>query len=334
MKVAANAGGLDHFVNFLWPIWRDLPDDLRGEFYARGRAAQRAKDLGIPVLAMAPPRKQLRDMVIMTASQEDARACREAKVILVNHGIGMRYTGEEAHPSYSGGDGRENVVLHLCPSEQDARVCRSTGAQAVAIGPPPYLDEFIGQPKERSEPPVVVVSFHSDVHVVSETRSALHHYKDALIDLARRQDRLPFRLLGHGHPRWGEYMRKFWTRVGVPYEPDWLKVLRQVDCYVVDNSSTLYEISALDRPTVTLSAPWYRRDVHHNFRFWSHIPGVHVKDPECLERGILMALEDRPQERMMRREAVDTVYGENLIDGQATRRAVDAVVDFLETHAA
>lgn len=123
-------------------------------------------------------------------------------------------------------------------------------------------------------------------------------------------------------------MAKFWQRLEVPFARHFDEVLDKADLYVCDNSSTLYEFASTNRPVLVLNAPWYRRNVHHGLRFWDAIPGLPVDSPDNLRRGIEMALTDGPFARDERRKAVRYVYGD-LCDGQATTRAVSAILDLL-----
>lgn len=327
MKLACDSGSLPSFADHLAPIWLALPDEVKDGFYARGRAAARAKELGIEVDGVGQARQK---ELVLVASYEDHRRAGQAKTILLNHGAGQTYTGDPDaadHPSYSGGRDRSRVSLFLCPSERDAEVCRVAGGRAVAVGSP-RLDAHHGLPvKQRSDPPVVAISFHSDVHVCSETRSAFAHYQQAIIDVARDPN-CPFDLLGHGHPRWGEFMAKFWKRIGVPFARHFDEVLEKADLYACDNSSTLYEFASTNRPVLVLNAPWYRRNVEHGLRFWSGIPGVQISRGTDFVQGVEWAMSDDPMVEDARRDGVRAAYGD-LCDGQATRRAVDAIVGLL-----
>lgn len=319
-QVSCYAGSLPHFANHLAPIWKALPPVIKDGFYAQGRAAARADELGICVDGDFPRKKPL----VMVASYEDYRACKDADIILVNHGVGQTYSDGKAHrhPSYSGGVQRERVVLHLCTSQRDADNCSGR----TAICGVPYLDlhHLIGR-KQQTDPPVVAISFHAEIGLVPETRSSFHHYRQAITRLAHQQDTLPFRLLGHAHPRNHFKMRQFWASVGIPYEEDWFEVLERADLYVCDNSSTMYEFASTDRPVLTLNAPWYRREVTHGLRFWDAIPGLQVDEPDALHNAICEALRDSEFHRKKREKAVQIAY-EGYDDGHATERAVEAIV--------
>lgn len=326
MKVDAFAGSLPHFSQHIVPIWLSLPSDIRGTFYAKGRAFLKAKELGVETVIQRPPRQS---PLCMVASYEDYTRTRTSKVILVNHGIGQTYPNGDGigHPSYSGGRDRSRVVLNLCPSQRDADNC---GPNSVAVGVP-YLDPLHRRKKKwtRSDPPVIAVSFHADVHVVPETRWAFPHYQQELIRIAQTGE---LNLLGHAHPRMENYLHKFWRRLRVPFEPDLLKVIEKADILIADNTSALYEFASVGKPVMVLNAPWYRKDIEHGLRFWSHVPGVQLDFPADFVECVDFALSDPPAMQQQRSEAVSFVYS-GLHDGQATERAVAAVMDLVSTHA-
>lgn len=264
------------------------------------------------------------------ASFEDHVAVAPSPTVMVQHGVGQSYFGDPKsarNPSYSGGRGRERVVLFLEPSEYAASATQKTSPDAaIAIVGSPRLDKWHGRSFTPSDPPVVTLSFHCDLHVVPETRWAQPHYNQAIIDLVRSNP--PYEIWGHIHPRFRTWGMKFWGRLGVPFHEDFEDVLEHSSCYVIDNSSTAVEFAATGRPVVFLSAPWYRRGVDHGGRFWDWPKGqVHVEEPEDLADGIKMALTDPPEIRKARTAMIEKAYG-GLIDGQATMRAVGALIDF------
>lgn len=312
-------------MDHLAPIWRALPDEYRGRFYARGRAYAHAHELGIE----ATPSVPRTDSIVVVASYEDYRATGRASVVMVNHGVGQTYTGDARsadNPSYSGGRNRERVVLYLCPSHRDAQVNRRAypGARSIVIGVPKLDPYHPAVPHEGpSDTPVIALSFHADVHVCPETRWAFSHYKDAIVDFVRSTE---YAVIGHAHPRMHAYMRKFWERIKVPFEPDFNKVLDHTSLYVCDNSSTIYEFASTGRPVVVLNAPWYRRNIHHGLRFWSDIPGIQVDEPNQLVPAVEKGLCDSFYWKYVREQVTDRVYGLDLCDGNATQRSVDALI--------
>jgi hypothetical protein len=246
-----------------------------------------------------------------------------------NHGVGQTYfsvNDNAMFSSYSGGKFRDRTVMFIGPSHRDAELSRAAypGTPCYAIGVP-YLDQFVGKPRPKDGP--VVYSAHADIFAVPETRSAFNWIKNAVHDL---QQNTPYKLVGHCHPRVRRKMEPWFRKVGIPYEPDWWKILETASCYIIDNSSSGYEIAALGVPTVWLNPPWYRRDIEHGLRFWSHVPGVEVDDPSELEVATKTALIDGTDLRKKREDAVMAAYsdatGNLLIDGHATERGVEALI--------
>lgn len=315
-------GGLPHFVDHLAPIWHALPSSIRGDFHARGRGAGRAQQLGIPVVTRVPRNAPL----VVVASYEDLRAVRPSPVVLVNHGTGQTYKGDSkvvTHPSYSGGQGREQVKLYLCTSQRDADNC---GPNSVVVGVP-KLDLWHKSVTSVTLParPTVAISFHADIHLCPETRWAFPHFQQAIADLVRSDE---YNFIGHWHPRMEAFLRPFWSRLPVILAPTFDEVLDQADLYICDNSSTLYEFASTGRPVVVLNAPWYRRHVSHGLRFWDAIPGLEVNEPEELYAGVYLALKDPPTFQQKRESAVEIAY-DRLCDGLATERAVKALTELV-----
>lgn len=332
MRLTFNAGCQPHYADYLVPLYINLPEDLRGPFYARGAAATRARELGVPKTASGRVRE--RQSPVVVASHEDYRSVRPAPVVMVNHGYGATYKAQESdtfahrHPSYSGGRDRDRIVLHLCPSERDADLNRTDKAKAVACGPwrlDPFLDgDVLTDPNSK----LIVFTFHADVSIYPETQTAFPYYRQAIIDMASSWKG---RIAAHSHPRSRLQMQPFWKEIGVPYIPHLDEVFARAGVLVCDNSSAQYESAALGIPNVVLNAPFYRRDVHHNARFWSHVPGIQVDQPQWLATAIHCALIDPPTLQQLRRDAVEYVYGSSMLDGKATHRAVSALVELAET---
>jgi hypothetical protein len=133
--------------------------------------------------------------------------------------------------------------------------------------------------------------------------SALGHYRRSLAQLGTT---LP--VIGHSHPRLASTARAVFERAGIEFVPDLADVARRATVYAVDNSSTLWEM-AVARPVIAMNAPWYRRDVSHGLRFWSHIPGADVDDAAALVEAARHLLFDgeTPAEQLRRLDVVRQV---------------------------
>lgn len=196
------------------------------------------------------------------------------------------------------------------------------GVQLAASGPP--IGTVATAPGGGAPLPTVAVTFHSDLAVCPETRSAWRHYDAALPALVADPR---WRVLGHGHPRLWPTISQRWRRLGVDHTPNADDVLGQAHVLVADNTSLMYEAAAVGIPVVVLNAPWYRRHVHHGLRFWSHPPGIQVDHPAELPDAIAMALLDHPVLQAMRAAAVAAAYAH--VDGRASERAAAAILEVL-----
>lgn len=171
--------------------------------------------------------------------------------------------------------------------------------------------------------PVVAVTFHSDLALCPETRSAWRYYDPHLPRLVTDPR---WRVVGHGHPRLWPTIKRRWTELGVDHTPDPDVILTTADVLVADNTSLQMEAAALGIPCVCLNMPAYRRDVEHGGRFWSAVPGIQVDHPSELAEAIACALTDPPAHRAMRERAVAWAYGGALVPG-AAGRAVTAIME-------
>jgi CDP-glycerol:poly(glycerophosphate) glycerophosphotransferase len=301
------------YAEHIAPVWSAL--DERGNFFATRLARPWLESQGIEVAADRP---QGHRNPIIVASYQDLRSAPGRDIVFVEHGAGQTYCGEGAdnHPSYSGGTDRDAVKLFVCPSQTvaDRNRAQYPNAQVAVVGEP-KLDRWRG----RDHGDAVCVSFHADLHLVPETRWAYPHYVDALAELAKL---LP--LIGHAHPRVFDRLAPIYREMGIEPVATFDEVLERSRVYVCDNSSTLYQFAALDRPVVVLDAPWYRREVNHGLRFWSEADvGVRISDPRHLPQAVAQALADGPCEADMRRKVIERVYA--FSDNRAAQRAVAAI---------
>ena len=267
------------FWRHLRPIFEELPAELQGEVLT-------GPDGHHPRVRRFPP-----DDVFMVGGFGSVAACGDRRVIYVEHGAGQSYLGAHSRhrESYPGGQHPPNVVGYICPND---RVAESWGRPAIAVGCP-ALDEIEAKAMGAD---AVVFTFHWDAPLVcQEARSARPHYLAHLHQMVawvRETSRGRAYPLGHWHPRdrWAEGI---WRNLRVLTEPDPDRALEQAALVIADNTSLLYEAAALGIPTVVLNAPWYRRDVEHGLRFWSHVPGLMVDDAyELIRRPVDDWIED------------------------------------------
>lgn len=312
-----------HFVDHLAPIWRALPEENRGRFYAVETLRNRAAGLGVEITRFE---KMAGDNLTLAASYLDLKHARAAgrRVVLAEHGAGQSYIGVQSG-SYIGAIDRAGCVAVLVPGEMHARRHEAThpAIRAYPIGLP-KLDHHHASPKPVKRG-TVAISFHWDCKVCPETRTALRHYRPALEELARNFD-----LVGHAHPRIATHMHSVYLKHGIRFERDFDALISQgVELYICDNSSTIYEWASLGRPVVVMNAPWYRRNVEHGLRFWSHADvGLQVDRPEDLLGTVRNALKDPPEVAARRAEVMREIYG--VCDGRGAEQAAAVLGELLQ----
>lgn len=262
-----------HYRAHLLPLWEALPPELRGNRLDIDTGHGRHTDGSRSVLVASA-----RDM-------GHAWRLGYRRIAYVEHGIGQPYTGLQS-PSYPGGPGREKIGLFLSPNETAAARDRAAYPKArVEVIGDPTLDAL---PRRIAGPAVVALSFHWDWSRIPELQSSAAHYLPVLPAIAAE-----FTVLGHGHPRMIDRLELSYRRAGIEVVRSFHEVCRRASVYVCDNSSTLYEFAATDRPVVLLNAPWYRRDVEHGLRFWEAAGiGRQVDHPDDLAEAIRCSLSE------------------------------------------
>ena len=318
-----------HHAEHIYPTWLALPEALRGTFYVHPNMLGHAQAAGIDAVDVttAPTGGPL----TLVASYRDLKLARTLGRLVVysEHGAGQSYVNTDGSPigsgSYIGAHDRAGVVATLVPgrlaAERHSAVHPTIPAYQVGCR---KLDQQHRQPRPIREKPVVAISFHWACRVCAETRGAFNHYRAVLPKLAER-----FEMIGHGHPREIRRMRRYYDRAGIEVVESFDEVIERADVYGVDNSSTMYEWASLDRPVVVLNAPWFRKNVEHGLRFWSHADvGPMVSGPGQLAAAIEQAIEDRPEVVKRRREIVSDIYVAT--DGNATERATKALREIVK----
>lgn len=317
--------GERHFADHLLPVWRAMPPDRRGQFYA---AADFAGEL--PGVVALPPAGKVEGLeLVVVAAIGDVKRAPGARMVLMEHGAGQSYGNR--HSSYVGGMGRRNLAAVLVPNHSAAGRHRRhypAGPVAEVVGCP-KLDPLAGvAPKPRGTPPVVAVSWHwhPAEPFVPEVGSAWPEVGPAILaELIALRDAGTIDLIGHAHPRAAGAVFPAYRRAGVPIAEHFDDVLERADVYAVDNSSTLFEFAFTGRPVIVINAPSYRRIVHHGLRFWKAATiGPNVDRPQDVAGAVALALEDGPALRRQREAAVDLAY--SVRDGTASARAAMAIL--------
>lgn len=289
-----------------------------------------------PPSDLAPPRDALRDVYtrgpVVAASWADAMTAHQAgarNIVLMEHGAGQSYSSR--HRSYPGGQDRNKLALVLAPNEQAAERHRKfyRSDPKVAVVGCPKVDAFTRlNPKPCGYPPVVAFSTHWDCRVSPEAGSAWSHNRQPLVgpamldELVRMRDLGVIDLLGHAHPRIMDEVRPAYIEREVPIVT-FNEVVERADLYMMDNSSTLFEFAALDRPVIVVDSPRYRPRVNHGLRFWTHADvGVRISKPSEVARAVMLALEDPLEVAEQRRRLVADVYPHI---GRSRMAALDAI---------
>lgn len=274
-----------HYLDHMLPVWRALPDHLRGTFYLSRRLMFR-----MPEAELLQSRLPKGDGLVLVAGFADLKRTAGRHAILMEHGCGQSYGG--AHPAYAGGTGRHNVVGFLLPNQQSAARCRvAYPDRRVEVIGSPRLAHLQGIPERRtSNRTTVAFSFHWDNPELPETRSAWGHFLPGVEMMARDPK---YRVIGHGHPKLFADIEPVYRKMGVETASSFEEVVERADVFVCDNSSTLFEFAYVRGPVVVMNPPWYRTDVNHGLRFWEAADvGPQVWDPGSIPGAVELALRE------------------------------------------
>lgn len=316
-----------HYLDHIAAVWRSLPEHVRGTLWIGTPLRAHAARLGLPArTCRQPPPTGV--PILLAGWPADRWRAPGRPIALIEHGVGQPYFGVD-HCAHPGGRRRDRIGLYLCPNQSVAtrNLAAYPHATAAVVGAP-HLDRWhLASRLANRESGPIVVSWHFTAEVCPEAGSAWPHYGPAALDQLRTA--FGDRLRGHAHPRLLPRIRHFYDEAGVEVL-DWFPdVLDQAAIYACDNSSTMFEAASCGIPVVAMNAPWYRRNVHHGLRFWSHIPGPQVDDTDQLIATIRAVLK-QPETAAPSGQAA-TAEGYVATDGHAADRAAQAVVEWLTT---
>lgn len=310
-----------HFADHLLGIWRALPSERRGRWYAPPKVVPHVKAMGIEV---AGPQPTLGDITTVVASSTDLFLASDMgrRIVYCEHGAGQSYIGRLNNSnSYAGSATRPGVHAMLVPGPHPAARNREIHRTMpiFQIGDPLverlrgdlYAQNLIvegtyGPSGITRRPATVAISFHWPCSVCLETMWVRDEYAAAVRALVQSGE---FLVIGHGHPKARVELERWWGKMGVEWVPSFAEVCARADLYVIDNSSTLFEFPAITgKPVVAMNGRNYRRNVHHGLRFWDAVPGLQVDRPEDLAEVIRRALADPPEVQEARAVALGKVY--------------------------
>lgn len=306
-----------HYARHLLPIWVALPDSIRGNVHE-------------PYPAGGAQRPPMGRWALVAGWQDVSPLRGRCNMIYVEHGAGQTYADRPYDPSYSGSQGQRHrgVRGYIAPSHT---VAERWSQPAVAVGCP-KMDRWIKQGEfGPDDPPSVCFAWHWDCRLVPEARTAWPHYEPMFAQVVEAFRDQGFNVFGHEHPRWRGKMADTLARYDVPILATEDDVFSIADILIVDNSSLAYEFALLGRPVVNLNAPWYRRDIEHGLRFWSHPPGIMIDDPNELVRlnlhDLIYPTELRAESERLRAAAIEHVYA--VRDGTSSEKAAAFIASIL-----
>lgn len=302
-----------HYLDHLAPVWRALNPSERGTFtigaglqgLAQWHGIEGSEDVGA-------------GDVVVAAAYRDAAGVGSRKVVLFEHGCGQTYEGRAS--AYVGGTGRDHIAMFLSPNDRALQLNQAAHRHAEhAMVGTPKMDAYFTHP-QHDVTSAVGVSFHWDAPDHSpENRSAFKHFSTGVLQLAEREF-----VVGHSHPSVASDFEAWYRRHGIFWAHHFHAVINSCGIYACDNSSTIFEFAALDRPVVLMNAPAYRREVEHGLRFWECADvGVQVDDPDLLCAAVERAREDPAEVRDRRLEVTDQLFP--IRDGTSAARAAEAI---------
>lgn len=332
-----------HYIDHMLPVWRELPDNVRGDFYVHEKRMSYCIELGLDCIGIpeyhgehmlrrpiVPPG----DGPVLVSAYGDLKLALlrspNRPVAFIEHGAGFTMANHPAYPG--GGELRKKVDLFLSPNifALNAQKKAIPGAKQVLIGCP-KLDKYKGQydePHLMPDHPRVAISFHwPGLGVCPEAGNALPHFRRAIGQLSRQPD---FQLVGHGHPKYYSNLKaNLYDSLKMESVRSFEAIMETTDVYIVDTSSTIYEYLVTGKPVILMNSPSYRRNVHHGLRFWLHSEvGLNVNNPEELLPAIRKTIQNPGIRWEERQDAIREVYP---YLGESSNRAAIALSEWVTT---
>lgn len=224
-------------------------------------------------------------------------------LILMEHGCGQYY--DIRHYFWGRQHGlrkfMHSVKYMLCPNECLAnKIKKHNPKLKTYITGSPKLDRYTKQ-KTNNQRPLIVFSWHWECKVIPETTGGFNYWKGCLIEIGKK-----YNIALHGHPRIQRDVKIFARDNDIEHIESFDEVLVRADVYACDNSSTLFEFAAIDKPVIVLNNPWFRKDIEQGMRFWEYADiGVQCDDISDIEEAINKAIEDKEHKRV---EYVPKIY--------------------------
>jgi len=316
-----------HYIDHMLPIWENLLPQYMGFFYIHESLVNYVKNVkNVRMYNKNSLKSDLRffynmsseKIYTITATYGDLELANigEKNLILMEHGAGQMYNA--CHPAWMRSNYNSNTVLLLATNEILAKRFKENNNIPVEIVGCPKLDAMIFDNCIKNDK--IAISFHYNCQILPETQTAFKYYKDIIPKVAKE-----FNLLGHGHPVHWNFMEKYYKDNKIKAIKNFEQIAKQVDIYIVDNSSTLFEFAALDKPVIVLNCPAYRKDVEHGMRFWEFADiGLQVNKSEELIPTIYETINKDPQ-RERRIEIVKEIYP---YLGESVNRFIDVITNF------
>lgn len=243
-----------------------------------------------------------RGLVLVASYQDALRAPANCGVVLMEHGAGQTYNGRgHNYADYP----KERIFAYFAPGPHAAEqfYANNRGTPTYMVGWP-GLENAQGLRSRGVADNInhaVICSFHWKSF--QESWAIWGH---AITELA---EQLHNPVLLHGHPRCAAELVRLNSRTHVPFCHAYENVIQMAAVYVVDNSSTAFEMLALGVPVILLNQPGWS-ELKYGLRF---SPMIHqllrpLEHPRELRTRVQEAL-DNPQTVLRHADTIlNTVY--------------------------